>query len=826
LANQFRKAFADVLRWTGENPLLSAGLALLLTGLCITIGMGIYATRDRSQAEQALLVRSLDAMDRGQYAYARQLANNLRTSTRNPAALGGGPAFVLGASSAYEAESMWDERYRAKFYLVAARYLNRAHDEGWPAGREAEGLFLLGKSLYQSGQRAESIPILEKALQRSPKRADELLDMLSSANQTKDPPELASALHWKRRQLGERQLSGELRALRQFQEGEILYGLGDFDACRASLDKIPSSSPYNAPASILRARILLDEGDRQPAGSELSKAKYNEALRALLAHQSTESSPQEITRTSSYLTGIALRKLGRHEEAGHQLSVTRRSHHGTPESLAAGLDEAEVLLELGQSSRALEVLKQVIREAGDPGDFENPWLSLDQLQQRILQAFNRLLDEGHFAEAIGIAQSLEPVIPRVRAVEAEGTAQRRWGHHLLEQAKQLPETQAAAARSQAYQQLRLAGSTYATLANLRFSEREYPNDLWNSATSYLEGHDFQHAVRLLRAYLDNESRRRRPNAMAGLGRALLALGKVRESIAVLEECIEFHPKDPVVYEARLLASRAYAEIGDVQRAQQLLLDTIHNAKLTPKSVEWRDSLFELGKTLYREASIPDSENNLQDVESSSPSPARDRLAALENSHAAYQESIRLLSEAVERYPDAPQALEARYLIAQAHRRSAWLPNKKRAQTTIGPVRVALRKQEQAYLQQALESYRQLQVLLTKKQEDSQLNEVESSILRNCYYGQGDALLSLGRYEEAIRVYSAATSRYQQRPEAIEAFCQIADCYRRLQRVPEARGTIEQAKVVLGRMGEDVDFTATTRYTRAEWSKLLDWMSTL
>ena len=825
-AVQLLKPTRRALKWMGENPMFSAGVTLVLVGFACTVGLGIYAARDGAQYDETLFHKSLAAMDRGQYAYARQLATKLRDKTRDRAALSGGPAFVLGASSAYEAGSMWDDRYRSKFYLVAARYLDRAYHQGWPSGREAEGLYLLGKSLHESGQYTKCIPILQKALESFPDRSSELLGMLSLANMQQETPDLAAALRWKQRQLSEEQIPSEMHTQQRYEESEILYRLGEFDACRSSLEQIPADSPYRAPASLLRARILLAEGDQYTDDLISSKAKYDEAIQGLQAQQGRETSTQAVAKASSYLMGVALRKSGRHKEAQQQLAVTRRSHHGTPESLAAGLDEAEVLHNLGQPQQALEVQQQVIKEAGRPETFENPWLTLEQFQRRTMQAFERFLDAGQFPEAIALAQSCDPMIPRVRAIEAEGRAQRAWAHHLLGQADQLPVSQAEAARTQAYEQLRLAGRTYAKLANLRYTQPNYTSDLWHSATSFLEGHDFEHAVLMLREYLNNELRHRRPDALVGLGRAQLALDDIEQSILALDECIEFYPKDPVVYEARLLASQAYAEIGDVQRAKQLLEDSIHNEELTPKSLEWRDSLFELGKVHYREASIAEDESRLQDVDSASPDQVRDALATLESSHAAYQETIRLLSVAVQRYPGAPQALEARYQIAQSHRRSAWLPNKKLTQTTIGPVRVALRKQEQKHLQQALDSYRDLQVLLTKKQEHSQLTEVESAILRNCYYGQGDTLLSLGRYEDAIRVYSAATSRYQQRPESIEAFCQIADCYRRLQRIPEAHGTIEQAKVVLARLDKNVDFTETTRYTRREWVQLLDWMSTL
>jgi hypothetical protein len=88
------------------------------------------------------------------------------------------------------------------------------------------------------------------------------------------------------------------------------------------------------------------------------------------------------------------------------------------------------------------------------------------------------------------------------------------------------------------------------------------------------------------------------------------------------------------------------------------------------------------------------------------------------------------------------------------------------------------------------------------------------------------LFDLGKYEEAIHAYSSATNRYQQRPEALEAFVQIASCYRNIDQPAKARGTLEQAKVVLRRIPLDADFARTTRYSRDEWVTLLDFLSTL
>ena len=64
------------------------------------------------------------------------------------------------------------------------------------------------------------------------------------------------------------------------------------------------------------------------------------------------------------------------------------------------------------------------------------------------------------------------------------------------------------------------------------------------------------------------------------------------------------------------------------------------------------------------------------------------------------------------------------------------------------------------------------------------------------------------------------------PESLEAHVQIATCYRRLRRPNEARGTLEQARVVLQRIRADADFLRTTRLDRQQWDELLGWLRTL
>jgi tetratricopeptide (TPR) repeat protein len=170
-------------------------------------------------------------------------------------------------------------------------------------------------------------------------------------------------------------------------------------------------------------------------------------------------------------------------------------------------------------------------------------------------------------------------------------------------------------------------------------------------------------------------------------------------------------------------------------------------------------------------------------------------------------------------------VSASYDIAEAYRHAAKWPRQRLQIITIDSTRQSLHRQLQGDLNSAVMEYTRLIERLSDDQESSRA-AIDLKILRNCYFNRADALFDLGRYEEAVQAYSAATNRYQHEPEALEAYVQIANCYRRLQRYSEARGTLEQARVVLERIRNDADFAKTTRFDRAQWVQLLEWFTTL
>jgi tetratricopeptide (TPR) repeat protein len=208
------------------------------------------------------------------------------------------------------------------------------------------------------------------------------------------------------------------------------------------------------------------------------------------------------------------------------------------------------------------------------------------------------------------------------------------------------------------------------------------------------------------------------------------------------------------------------------------------------------------------------------------------LNNLQLAQASFREAIRRLSEAVQRDPDAQQAIEAHYHIAESHRHAAKLPRKQLPLETIDRRRrQKLISEIKRELVAAEAGYADLLDRLNRVHEKGEMTDIEKRILRNCYFARADALYDLARhnlasYDQAIEAYLTATNRYQHEPESLEAFVQIANCHRRNNRYAEARGMLANAKVVLSHIRPEADFTQTTRYDRKQWTELLDWLAAL
>ena len=797
-------AVADILRIPQDRSArirkiaALAALPALIVLPVILLGW-LSATQSPLQPQPVTLSDALDALDHGDLGKARQIALRLRASSNVAHEDSGGITFILGAVAARESELVRPELQKL-YHALAAQLLADSREIGFPHGYEAIAQFLLGRSFALTGQHDEAVPLLESALKQYPADATAIHRLLAVSYRRVASPQLPKAVEHARAYLKAPHLSAEQRNAAWIEVSELLYQMGEHAECTRALDQVAADADGYGHVLVIRAQMLMAEAllvQKQngsapaPDPSVDPVANYQSSLKILRDVQRVELELTRPVRQSMFLIGRCLAGLGDERAALDQFARTRQLLADDAEGLAAGLEEADLLLQLGSEDEALKAYCRVAGTATQPSDYDDALIPLASFRSRILAAYEHYLKAGRFDEALQLAAHLNSLLPEGRRLELMAQVQRAWGAALLNKAAKLVPAEAQPLTAEARKHLRDAGLLYRTYAQVQFTEHDYPEAVWNSAESFLDGHDYANAVTALHEYLKYELRRRRPRALLNLGEAYLSLGNLEKAVEALRECIEFYPRDVASYRARLISSKAHLELGDPAKAESLLLENLEGESLTPASKEWRESLFALGMLLYDEG--------------------------------RQQEAIQKLSEAVARYPDYPQAIEGHYTLAQAQRQVVNKIREKLSGENTATSRNALSKEIARLLESALAEYGHVQQMLVQRQQDSELTLLEKSLMRNCIFGQAATLLELGRFDEAVRTYSAATNRYQTEPEVLHAFVQMMHCYRRLGRETEARGSLAQAKIVLRRIRPDAEFLSTTNYSREEW---LDVLTTL
>jgi len=785
--------------WAGAHRLRAV---LLVAGSLISLGAVaamLIVLWPAAGRQRYTLDDALGALDLGRYEEAREMAQSLRNAANLPVDAFGGPAFVQGASIAYEADQSLVAD-KTDFYRLSVRYLERARDLGIPPDREGEALFLLGRAMFLSGQLPACRPVLRDALPLATEKRSEVRRLLAEAFLHDANPKYADALKENDALLGDRTLTPTQRYQAMIQRAEILLGLGRRKECLEVLGKIPDRTQYRADALLLLGQIRLDEArtlreqavddpTRQPEAEE----KYNQAIKTFHSAQTRGTLNSPAGRRATYLTGVCLLETGKRQEALDQFGLTARKYRNTPEALAADFQTAELMRTLGRDSEALAAYGRALGAALPEARYSNPWFSFDELRRRALAAYQDYLDRQAYPQALELTRMFPPLFPETKATELAAATHHTWGTQLLEGARGLAPDESRKQSRQGRAQLRRAGNAYARLAKMRILTERYSGDLWAAAENDMQGHDFNAAIDVLQEYLRNESRRRHPMALVYLGEAMINVGRLEGALAALEECVEFHPRDAAAYRARLLAAQAHAEQGEAEQAEALLEKNL-NGNLAPHSIEWRDSLFALGQLYYQQK--------------------------------RYQDAVRRLSEAIRRYPHDPHTLDARFTMAECYRQSAHRLQAELEEDLVESLRKAKVKKRHDDLTAAMTQYEEVQRTLNSRQELTPLTELERKTLRNCYFDIGLTWFELGEYDKAVQAYTVASTRYQNSPVALEAYAEIARAYRRMKKPDQARASLRRAREILKRMQTQDTFTQVTNYDNQQWDELLQWLQTL
>ena len=453
---------------------------------------------------------------------ARNLAKQLQSQGTLTVEELGGPAFIFGAAAAREAAEA-PAKDRTKLHLLAVRYLEEANNRGFPDDRQAEGLYLLGKSMYESGQYSACRPFLFSALRISRKYQVEIHSLLANSYLNDTRPKLEPALEQNGLLLAEKKLSDAQRQSGLIQRARILLQLGKIDECNKVLDQI-STDAKNPAVANERGQVLMYEARelrKKSASSKEANAKvrekFLEAIQTFRVALSKDSNDILAARQAMYLTAVCNLELDDKKTAADQFARTFNLYPDTSEGIAAGCHAAELFRGMGRELDCLNEYRRTLGNISDPSDYINPWLPLDQLKSQLLATYQFYLSNQNYEIALQLTQLMQRVFPNDQVLLLRAETHSLWGQNLLSQADKGPRNKSEIMGRTGREQFRRAGACYATLANLLPANKTYTDQVWNSAMAFIQGQDFNNASKMLQVYLKNEVQSRHPQALAYLG---------------------------------------------------------------------------------------------------------------------------------------------------------------------------------------------------------------------------------------------------------------------------------------------------------------------
>lgn len=778
------------LGWLSQHrrqALVVVAASTLLTALSFT---AVWYTRREPEhgPEQWTVADALAALEREDLAQAQTIAQHLQAVRRYTIDDAAAPPYVLGVVAYREASGRFGLD-RSRLFALAAEWFQLAARRGFLPDRQAEILRLWGASLYESGQMEEAADVLGQAVAANAEHPLELLPLLVDALCCTAEPDFDAALRASDAWLRLPGLAGDARDEALLRRGEIFLRLGNVSACREALGQVAESSPLHPRAQLLAARAIIAEAQQLSASHEALPAeavvRYEEAVELLRKAESRDTLRNRTGRQVAYLLGICWQRLGDQQAALAQFQAMQRQYIDTTEAQAALLSIADLLLALDRHEEAAQAYCQVLAGVAQPELYNNPWISLKQVQDAVLLAHEQFMRHEHFAQAVALAEELDVVVEPSRAQELLAGAWQRWGSVLLEQAESAPWPQSEQLAHDGRDKMRSAAAQWRYLAQLRFTTRSYPDDLWAAAQADMAGHNFSSAQAVLEEYLLLESRPRRTDAQVLLGQSLLNQEKTEQAIATLRLLLELQPQNPAVHRARLLLAQALAADEQHDAATEQLLHNLQGELLTPESPEWRASLLLLGKMLYRQQQ--------------------------------FDEAARRLDEALARWPDDKQFTNTLHLAAESHRRAAQQMDALVSDEMTPPERADRLQQALDHRLAALAHYEQVRARLESR---NALPPHHELLLRSAYFSRASLLLKLDRLDAALLACQEAVHAAGNDTAVLHAYMQLAACYRRLGEEDEARGTLRQAQVALAALPPEVFAEQTADYSLAQWQELL------
>lgn len=720
--------------------------------------------------------------------------------------------FIFGIVTFRNAEDMTGES-QDKQLLSASRYLKEAERRAIDQEHRPEWCYALGVCQNLLGSTRQSRPLLEEAIQTYPPGKLKASMLLTDIYlDSKSESELQKAFDLNTAALQIKDLDDETLDQLYLQRAQIFLALGKNEEAQKVLLQVKEKESVNQVTVVFKAQTLMAEG------------KYEEALKILAPVKDNLGLERKFSRQASYLMGLCAESLHDDEAAIGFYEQTTHRYEGTHEGQAAFLHLAELLRKNGRTEEAMIAYRKALKSIDNPDEFRNRWISLERVQQYVLDAWNAWVDEDNikdgvtfFNAAIQLSDYLPPVIPEVQAKELAANANRRWAEYLNRVYKEATVTEQNSMRSNLNERWRQSGIAFFELARRMTTSDRYGEILSTSAEHFFKGRDYETALNVLTRFINTNPDKQMPQALVRRGMILLELDRLDEAIDHFQRVMTNYPTDVASFEARYLLGVTLLEKNELESAETVWTGILEASNLNPKAKQWSDALFSLGKLNFHQGKIADSQKAEEQQ-----GDAEEKQSPVKKKNRYYEEATKRLREYVDRYPNSDNIHEARYLLARSLQNMADQPLREMKDAKTDNAREELKRKQFAYLKMAYDQFLLLSRELRRLESLDRLDELGKSLLKSTSFGMAHMLYLTEDYEEAIKYYHDAVNRYPQCTEVLIAYMKMSGCYESLGKKNEAKSMLEQAKIILKQMPDSVFESKATNLGREEWNRWLDW----
>ncbi len=657
--------------------------------------------------------------------------------------------------------------------------------EGAKAG--ADVYRRLGESYEALGKTSEALENFRRAMAMDPTRALWLQRKVIDLQLAQDDPGPAEGSLDE--YLKEEKLTNSERAWAMGQKADLLSRRGNFAESRALLNEVLRLDPM--PSAQGQAHYRLGY-------CAWKSGEVAEADRLLRVSREQLKSGHPLDADAAWLLGKIAQDKANPTEAITFYEAVLQGHPGSASAPLSRLGRGVCRIQLAQDEAGLTDLHELVDEIASKQSRHK--YKADAVAG-LRQASAALSTRSNFSGALEVLtyeQMLDTEPPAEFYGRLASVYERR-----AEQVEHAPLAPSAmpADRVRRDQQVRSfrthAGDSYIaysrglTLAD----DQGHADALWKGVDLYDKAGNVNQATSALELFVaERPDDGQTPDALLRLGQTWQAAGQFDKAITAFQRNQFRYPQSLAASKSGVPLAQAYLAKGPEynQKAEKVLIDVIGSPLIGPDAEEFRQALFELAQLFYRTG--------------------------------RYEEAVARLEEMTERYPNDERRGQLLFLMGDSYRKSATLLVKL-ASTNVadGPSGAADQAEAAAAKRERLTKARKLfDRVIDVYREAPPKRDLDKLYLKLSHFYRADCVYDLGQFADAIKLYDAATLRYQEDPSALAAYVQIVNAYVAMGKSEEARTANERARWLLRRMPADAFSDGSFSMPKEYWEQWLKW----